>query len=124
MVDGLTRTQIVQYAGASGDFNPLHTDEIFATEVAGHASLIAHGMLTMGLIGLALCDVVEQERVTGFGGRFKQPVLPGDSLTAEISMEAGDEPDVISITLVARNQNGNEVFVGYAVATAGSSNLP
>ena len=47
LVDNLTRTQIVQYAGASGDFNPLHTDEIFTTKVAGYPSVFGHGMLTM-----------------------------------------------------------------------------
>ena len=51
LVDDLTRTQIVQYAGASGDYNPLHTDEKFATEVAGYPRVFAHGMLTMGMTG-------------------------------------------------------------------------
>ena len=40
IVNNLTRTQIVQYAGVSGDYNPIHTDEIFATEVAGYPSLL------------------------------------------------------------------------------------
>ena len=45
VVESLTRTQIVQYAGASGDFNPMHHDEKFATEAAGYPSVFAHGML-------------------------------------------------------------------------------
>ena len=49
LVEGLTRTQIVRYAGASGDFNPLHTDERYAVEVGGLRSVMAHGMLTAGL---------------------------------------------------------------------------
>ena len=48
VAENLTRTQIVQYAGASGDYNPLHTDEVFATQVAGYPGVFAHGMLTMG----------------------------------------------------------------------------
>ena len=48
VVDNLTRTQIVMYAGASGDYNPLHTDEVWATKVAGYPTVFAHGMLTMG----------------------------------------------------------------------------
>ena len=48
LVDDLTRTQIVQYAGASGDYNPLHSDDKFTTEVAGYPSVFAHGMLTHG----------------------------------------------------------------------------
>ncbi|MDQ1463380.1 MAG: hypothetical protein QOC73_321, partial [Actinomycetota bacterium] len=51
VVDDLKRTQIVQYAGASGDFNPLHSDEVYAREIAGYPGVFAHGMLTMGLTG-------------------------------------------------------------------------
>ena len=54
LTEDLTRTQLVQYAGASGDYNPLHSDERFAVEVAGYPSLFAHGMLTMGMTGRVL----------------------------------------------------------------------
>ena len=63
VVDGLTRTQIVQYAGASGDFNPIHTDEVFATQVAGYPSVFDHGMLTMGMTGRMLTDLVGDGRL-------------------------------------------------------------
>src|SRR5690606_22630866 len=56
LVRGLTRTQIGQYAGASGDFNPVHTDERFAVEAAGYPSVFAHGMLTMGMAARVLTD--------------------------------------------------------------------
>ena len=58
VVDNLTRTQIVQYAGASGDYNPIHTDEVYTTKVAGYPSVFAHGMLTMGLTGTMLTNYV------------------------------------------------------------------
>ena len=57
IVNNLTRTQIVQYAGVSGDYNPIHTDEIFATEVAGYPSVFAHGMLTVSYTHLTLSTI-------------------------------------------------------------------
>ena len=59
VVEDLTRTQIVQYAGASGDYNPVHSDEKFVTEVAGYPTVFAHGMLTMGMTGRMLTNYVE-----------------------------------------------------------------
>ena len=64
VVDNLTRTQIVQYAGASGDYNPIHTDEAYTTKVAGYPSVFAHGMLTMGLTGTMLTNYVGDGRLT------------------------------------------------------------
>ena len=58
LVEDLKRTQLVQYAGASGDYNPLHSDEIFATKVAGYPTVFAHGMLTMGMTGRLLTDTL------------------------------------------------------------------
>ena len=77
LVDDLKRTQIVQYAGSSGDYNPLHTDEIFTTKVAGYPSVFAHGMLTMGMTGKMLTDYVGDARLTKYGVRFTSQVWPG-----------------------------------------------
>ena len=62
LVEDLKRTQIVQYAGASGDYNPLHSDEPFTTQVAGYPSVFAHGMLTMGMTGKMLTNYVGDGR--------------------------------------------------------------
>ena len=117
VVDDLKRTQIVQYAGASGDYNPLHTDEIFATKVAGYPSVFAHGMLTMGMTGRVVTDLVGVEGLLKFGGRFTSQVFPGDTLTVRATVESIDE-DVVSFTLSTVNQDGTEVFSGYAAAKA------
>jgi acyl dehydratase len=122
VVDNLTRTQIVQYAGASGDYNPLHTDEVFATEVAGYPSVFAHGMLTMGMTGRMLTDYVGDGRLTSFGGRFSAQVWPGDTLTATAKVVAVAERDgvrVADLEVVTRNQDGTVVFQGTATARVG-----
>jgi acyl dehydratase len=118
VVENLTRTQIVQYAGASGDYNPLHSDEVFATEVAGYPSIFAHGMLTMGMTGRMLTDYVGDGRLRSFGGRFVAQVWPGDSLTATAEVTAlreGDEP-LVEFRVVTTNQAGQPVFTGEATA--------
>src|ERR671938_225639 len=73
VVDNLTRTQIVQYAGASGDYNPIHTDEVFTTKVAGYPSVFAHGMLTMGMTGKMLTNYVGDGRLTTYGVGWAPP---------------------------------------------------
>src|SRR5438874_8614404 len=88
VVEDLKRTQIVQYAGASGDYNPLHTDEVFTTKVAGYPSVFAHGMLTMGMTGKMLTDYVGDARLTKYGVRFTSQVWPGDTLDATATVKA------------------------------------
>jgi acyl dehydratase len=119
IVDDLKRTQIVQYAGASGDYNPLHTDEVFTTQVAGYPSVFAHGMLTMGMTGKMLTDYVGDARLKKYGVRFTSQVFPGDTLDAtatlkEIKDEAGEKVAVFDVATV--NQNGVQVLSGYAEA--------
>ena len=115
VVSNLTRTQIVQYAGASGDYNPIHTDATYTTEVAGYPSVFAHGMLTMGLTGKMLTNYVGDGRLTNFGVRFTNQVWPGDTLTSTATITAiGD--GIVSLDVVTTNQDGKEVVRGSAEA--------
>jgi acyl dehydratase len=119
VVDDLKRTQIVQYAGASGDYNPLHTDEVYAREIAGYPGVFAHGMLTMGLTGRAVTDLVGDGRLLRFGVRFTAQVWPGDTLTVRTTVDSVSEVDgqpVAELSVVTVNQDGATVITGYAVA--------
>lgn len=119
LVEDLTRTQIVQYAGASGDYNPLHTDEVYAVEVAGYPSVFAHGMLTMGITGRMLTDWFGDGRLLRYGVRFVKQVWPGDALLANAEITGvrhdGGGP-VADIKVEARNQSGDVVLSGTASA--------
>ena len=119
VVENLTRTQIVMYAGASGDYNPIHSDEVYTTKVAGYPSVFAHGMLTMGLTGKALTNYVGAGRVTKFGVRFTNQVWPGDTLDSTATVTGIKEENgqkLAELEVVTVNQDGKEVVRGTAEA--------
>ena len=119
LVEDLKRTQLVQYAGASGDYNPLHTDDLYTREVAGYPGVFAHGMLTMGMTGRLLTDWVGDGRLTNYGVRFVNQVWPGDTLTATAEVTAIREDDgehVVDLSVVTVNQDDIPVVTGTATA--------
>lgn len=121
IVDDLSRTQIVMYAGASGDYNPLHTDNKFTTEIAGYPSVFAHGMLTMGMSARVLTDWVGAGALASYGVRFSKQVWPGDALTTTVTVTSvdtadGDDAPTAVFDVVTHNQDGDQVVVGSATA--------
>lgn len=119
LVENLTRTQLVQYAGASGDYNPVHTDTEFATQIAGYPSVFAHGMLTMGLTGTLVTNYVGDGRLRNYGVRFKRQVWPGDTLQGKTTVEALREEGgehFVDLSISTTNQDGDEVLSGTATA--------
>jgi peroxisomal enoyl-CoA hydratase 2 len=121
LVRDLRRVQIIQYAGASGDFSPQHTDEVYNTQVAGYPTVFAHGMLTMGMTGRLLTDWLGDARLTSFGMRFMGQVWPGDDLIAEATVESIDRRSgdpVVELSVVTVNQRGEPVIRGSATARA------
>jgi len=115
VVENLSRGLIVMYAGTSGDYNPLHSDEVYTTQVAGYPSVFAHGMLTMGLTGKMLTNYVGDGRLTKYGVRFTNQVWPGDTLTAKATV-AEVRDDEVDLTLETVNQDGKTVVTGNATA--------
>ena len=119
VVDDLTRTQIVMYAGASGDYNPLHSDDKFTKEIAGYPSVFAHGMLSMGMTGRVLTDWVGDGRLTKYGVRFTKQVFPGATLTATAKVEAirnEGGTNYADFSVVTVDQDGDPVVTGTATA--------
>ena len=117
VVDNLSRTQIVMYVGAAGDYHPLHHDEEYALS-RGYPSVFAPGMLTMGLVGRAVTESVGLGNLRNFGGRFRAQVWPGDSLAVSADVAPWNEGEVgeIRLTVSAINQHGEVVFDGWVVS--------
>jgi len=115
----LSRTQIVQYAGTSGDYNPLHSDEIFTTQIAGYPSVFAHGMLSMGMTGRMLTNYVGDGRLKSYGVRFTSQVFPGATLTAKATITDIREEDgeqIAAIEVSTQDAEGVVVIKGQATA--------
>ena len=117
-VGPITRTTISRYAGASGDFNPVHVDEEF-TKAAGMPSVFAHGLFSAGLLAQYVAHWVGQANVRQFGVRFTGQVWPGDTLTISGQVESIEEADgerLANLVISAARQTGDVVVKGTAVA--------
>jgi acyl dehydratase len=113
----ITKTQLVKYSGASGDFNPIHTVEEYAV-AAGLGGVIAHGALTMAFVGQMLSDWVGLDGwLEEWQVRFSGMVRPGDVITCEGEVKEREEADGVvrlSCRLKVMNQNGEQVMRGTA----------
>ena len=114
----LTRTDLVTYAGASGDFNPMHTDEVKAKE-AGLPSVFGHGMFTAGMLATALTDYVGIGNLKSYKVRFTKQTWPGETLTTKIRIESKYEEGgerLVDLECEVVNQDGEAKVSGVAVA--------
>lgn len=111
----ITTTQLVQYAGASGDFNRIHYDEPFARE-GGFPSVIAHGMLSMAFFGQLVADWAGgPEHVARLHARFRAVTFPGDRITVAGEVVARDEAArTVELRLSARKPDGTVTLEGAA----------
>ena len=114
----LTRTDLVQYAGASGDFNPMHHDEV-AAQAAGLPSVFGHGMFTMGMLGKALTDYVGVGNLKRYQVRFTKQTWPGEKLTTKVTVAKKYEEDGehrVDLECEVVNQDGEAKVSGLATA--------
>ncbi|MCA1833418.1 MAG: MaoC family dehydratase [Actinomycetota bacterium] len=117
-LENVTRTHFVKYAGASGDFNPMHHDDTVATKV-GYPSVFGHGMFTAGVLSHYVTDWVGVGNVRKFRVRFTGQVYPGDTLsfsgTVTKKYKEGDESR-IDADLAVANQDGKVILSGSTTA--------
>ncbi len=114
----LTRTDLVMYAGASGDFNPMHHDEVKAKE-AGLPSVFGHGMFTAGLLATAITGYVGVGTLKSYKVRFTKQTWPGETLTTKITVAAkrkdGDD-HLLDLHCEVVNESGEAKIAGEATA--------
>jgi len=115
----IQQIQLTRYAGASGDFNPIHQDDAFA-KAAGMGGVFAHGMLSMGFVAQSVTDWLGAGSVKKIGVRFAGLVRLGDVITCRGTVAAkrpandGQAENLVDLELWAENQKGEKVITGRA----------
>jgi len=117
----IKQIQLTRYAGASGDFNPIHQDAAFA-KAAGMGDVFAHGMLSMGFVAQSVTDWLGAGSVRKLNVRFAAIVRLGDVVTSRGKVVAkrrpkdGDGSTQVDLELWAENQKGEKIITGKATA--------
>lgn len=125
----ITRTHLVRYAGASGDFNPLHHDESFI-KMIGMDNVIAHGMLIMGIAGEAITDWIDKRNLRSFNVRFMSMTEPADlndmentknratiTISGKIVKKYEENGEkIIKCDIVAKDALGSRKLAGFFIA--------
>ena len=115
----IQQIQLTRYAGASGDFNPIHQDDEFA-RAAGMGGVFAHGMLSMGFVAQAVTDWAGAGRVRKIGVRFAGLVRLKDTVTCRgrvIGTSQKDGVNLVELDVWAENQKGEKVVTGKAIVS-------
>lgn len=125
----ITRTHLVRYAGASGDFNPLHHDETFTKKI-GMERVIAHGMLIMGIAGEAVTAWIDKKNLRKFNVRFLGMTEPADlhdlentkkratiTVTSKVVKKFEENGEKrIQCDIIAEDANSGKKLTGYFIA--------
>ena len=114
----IARTQIVKYAGASGDFNPIHHDELYAIR-AGNDRVFAMGMMTAGFLSHMVTDWVGDGNLRKYKVRFATRIWPGDTVTCKGKITkkyTKDGKNYVEADVFAENQNSEKAIMGTILA--------
>jgi acyl dehydratase len=118
VVEDIERKDIVKYAGASGDFNPIHYNEPLA-EMAGYDGVFAQGMLTAGIAAQSVSQWFGLANIDSYGVRFESQVWPGDTVTAVAEVtEIEFDGDGATVETEIAVTNGDDEVVLSGTATA------
>ncbi|MCB1164903.1 MAG: MaoC family dehydratase N-terminal domain-containing protein [Leptospiraceae bacterium] len=114
-VGPIQHMDLVRYAGASGDFNPIHTDPAFAEKV-GLGGTIAHGMYVMALMGRCVSGWVNPIQMKAFGVKFKAMTKPGQTITCTGKVKKiKEEEKLMTVAVQAADENGEVKAAGDVV---------
>ena len=114
----LTRTDLVMYAGSSGDFNPMHHDETKA-QAAGLPSVFGHGMFSAGFLAKAITDYVGVGSLKTYKVRFVKQTWPGEVFATKIVVKGKRKEDganLVDLECELTNQDGEVKVAGEATA--------
>lgn len=114
----MTRTDFVKYAGASGDFSPMHHDELYAIRL-GNDRIFAHGLLGAGYLSHFISDWLGAGNLKKFSVRFGERVWPGDMLTCKgkitkCYVDGGN--NLVEAEAWIENQNAQKTHISTLVA--------
>jgi acyl dehydratase len=107
----IEQANLIQYAGASGDFNPLHWQEEFASKVSPTGGIIAHGMLNMGVVGATVTDWAGgPDKVRSLSASFRAPCPVGATVTfgGEV-VEVDEQARTATLAVWAELEDGSGV---------------
>jgi len=112
----LTRGDLIEYAGASGDFNPMHTDEVAAKE-AGMPSVFGHGMFSAGLLATAMTNWSGVGSVVRYKVRFVKQTWPGEEFETSVRVTAKRKEEgrgLVDVECSLANKQGEVKVAGEA----------
>jgi acyl dehydratase len=118
IIEDVEREDFVRYAGASGDFNPIHYDEPYAKE-AGNPSVFGQGMCTAGYAAHMVSDWFGLKNVRTFRVRFQARVWPGDTVTVSgevTSVTQGNDAATVEAKITVENDDNDTLITGTTVA--------